>query len=127
MLQKTCNTEAELAHSISRGNANPHLNGAEGDSFLCQAQLIPAEQTQRGRVASRGASGKVLVSQRKAAPSAPADPAPSAAQNPATGTAISCRDCSAVRGSSRVKKQRQDKERGYDLLAPPAPSPSAAG
>lgn len=60
------------------------------------------------RVASRGASGKALVSQRKAVPSTPADPAPSAAcQHPARGTSTrDSRDLSAV-GRSRSWTRRK--------------------
>lgn len=59
-------------------------------------------------MASSGASVKALVSWKKAAPSAPADPAPSAAyQHPARGTFTGCR---GQQGPLGREKQQQGQE-----------------
>lgn len=95
VLQKTPDNNREVGQfqNISKGNANPCLCGVEADSLICkgicQAQLIHTQEAQRGKEQGgiQRSFRKNTTRQRKAAPSAPADPAPTAVcQHLARGT-----------------------------------------
>lgn len=93
----------------------------EGDSLLCkdfcQVQLIPTEQAQRGKEQGgiQRSFRESAASQRKAAPSAPADPAPSAVCQP------------LARGTSTAATSNTATSTGYRGTAGTSPQGEAAG